>query len=143
MEFIITRKDKKVPDLDSIGNRALKGLPGVAVGVLIEIFNTVLILEYFPKQLRSADIVMAHKADRLWNLPGSYRPIFREATLPLVSFRTCPKSRRALFYQGSVTALWTWIPSLRSSLASVPVSVSIFRYGGVGTHGAPDRVILD
>lgn len=60
-----------MPGPDSVGERALKGLPGMTINALLEIINTVMQLEHSPIKWRTVDLLMAQKVDKDEGLLGS------------------------------------------------------------------------
>lgn len=73
---------KKSPGYDLITGRILKELPRKGILLLTFIFNAILRLEYFPVQLKIAQLVVIPKPGKPPNEVSSYRPI---SLLPVVS----------------------------------------------------------
>lgn len=66
---------RKSSGLDGIKNKMLKQLPGSAIEYLCFIVNSCLVLQYFPKNWKTAKIVPVAKPNKPMNSMGSYRPI--------------------------------------------------------------------
>lgn len=73
---------KKSPGYDFITGKVLKELPRKGIILLALIFNAILRLEYFPIQLKIAQLVVILKPGKPPNEASSYRPI---SLLPIVS----------------------------------------------------------
>jgi potassium voltage-gated channel Eag-related subfamily H protein 8 len=73
---------KKTPGLDLITATMLKELPKEGLVNIIYIFNAILRLEYWPKSLKIAQIIMKPKSGRKNPMDVSYRTI---SLLPTIS----------------------------------------------------------
>jgi hypothetical protein len=75
-EAIRSLKISKVPGpTNGLPNRALKHLPQRAVSLLIQIFNAILFIHYFPTMWKHARVISILKPGKGPALPSSYRPI--------------------------------------------------------------------
>lgn len=74
-------KVKKLPGHDQITNKILKHLPKKSIILLTYIYNSMLILSYFPSIWKIAVIILIQKPNKPKNEPSSYRPI---SLLPLL-----------------------------------------------------------
>jgi hypothetical protein len=66
---------KKAPGMDKITPMMVKKLPKKGILLLTYIFNAILRLKYWPKQLKTAEIILIPKAGKDLTEPSSYRPI--------------------------------------------------------------------
>ena len=73
---------RRVPGPDRIGAAALQHLPASDVEFVLDLFNSSLRLQYFPRLWENANICMIPKPGKPRMLPGSYRPI---SLLPVLS----------------------------------------------------------
>lgn len=74
----------KAPGHDNIPNTALKHLPPSAIIFINNIYTACFRLSYFPKQWKTALIVMIPKPFKVHTLPNNYRPISLLTTLSKV-----------------------------------------------------------
>jgi hypothetical protein len=74
-------KDKKAPGQDGISNKLIKMLPSRTANRLVEIFNTSLKLNYFPKAWKEAKVILFPKAGKDLKKPENHRPISLLSTL--------------------------------------------------------------
>lgn len=68
-------KIDKSPGLDNVPNILLKNLPERAIKILNIIFNSCILLNYFPPTFKKAKVVAVHKPFKPRNIASSYRPI--------------------------------------------------------------------
>jgi len=74
--------NKNTPVLDAVTARMLKELPKEGAVNLMCVFNAILLLEYWPKSLNIAQIIMILKPEKNPMEVSSYRPI---SLLPTIS----------------------------------------------------------
>jgi hypothetical protein len=74
-EAIRGLKVSKAPGPNGLPNRALKHLPQRAVSLLVQIFNAILLIHYFPTMWKHARVISILKQVKDPALPSSYRPI--------------------------------------------------------------------
>jgi hypothetical protein len=67
---------KKAPGIDKITSKIVKGLPKKGQVVLTYIFNAMLKISYWPKQLKTAEIILIPKPGKDPKELMSYRPKF-------------------------------------------------------------------
>lgn len=79
--FIQRLPNKKSPGHDLIPNIVLKKLTNKALTYLTIIFNAALLIGYFPRAWKLAEIIVFHKPNKPKHLPSSYRPISLLPTL--------------------------------------------------------------
>jgi hypothetical protein len=65
----------KAPGPNGVPNRALKHLPQLAVFLLVQIINTILLTHHFPSLWKHARMTSILKPGKDPALPSSYRPI--------------------------------------------------------------------
>ena len=75
-------KNNKVPEIDLINGKILKNLPPKAIRLMTIIFNSILRIQYFPKQWKLAQIKMLPKPGKDPHQTASYTPI---SLLPVFS----------------------------------------------------------
>ncbi|KAJ4428844.1 hypothetical protein ANN_25837 [Periplaneta americana] len=80
--FIQRLPNKKYPGHDLISNIVLKKLTNKALTYFTIILNAALLIGYFPRAWKLAEIIVFHKPNKPKQLPSSYRPI---SILPTLS----------------------------------------------------------
>jgi len=68
-------KRSKAPGIDAIGNQAFKRLPENVVELVVNIFNGIYKLAYFPRAWKQAKVIMIPKPGKQLTRASSYRPI--------------------------------------------------------------------
>lgn len=96
---------KKAPGMDQITPMMVKQLPKKGILFLTYIFNAILRLKYWPKQLKAAEIILIPKAGKDLTEPSSYRPI----SLLSVLAKLYERLLRDRIYSDPCAA--DWIPS--------------------------------
>jgi hypothetical protein len=69
------RKLSKAPGRDCVLNKALKLLPQRMILLLVELFNAILRMQYFPPVWKHSRVISILKPGKNPPLPSSYRPI--------------------------------------------------------------------
>ena len=72
---------RKAPGIDQVSPTMLKELPHKGIVMLTYIFNAILRLQYWPKQMKIAEIILIPKPGKNPNDVSSYRPISLLSTL--------------------------------------------------------------
>lgn len=81
-DYIKKIKIKKAPGFDGITNKLVKNLPNNIILYLVDAFNNMLRLSYFPKDWKIAVVMPILKPDKDPTDPVSYRPI---SLLPIIA----------------------------------------------------------
>ena len=75
-------RTRKAPGIDHVSPLMMKELSRKGIVLLTYLFNAILRLQYWPKQLKVAEIILIPKPVKNPNDVSSYRPISLLSTIP-------------------------------------------------------------